>query len=641
MKVYLPFNSNDYNNIFSTLSISPRAFYPVRNYSFRRATPTVLNPFDKFILAYEAPVFHHRDFDIDGGYPILIETDISEENLIELELESTASFGFKVFAITNTVFLYNNFKLFFRNKKEQVEIEAKTLKSIETKFSKLAKENSEVAGKDHLYISNTNFLNLEYNEEITVFECFECERVYNKIAGAIVGYVTGKKKELNPEIRRLKNLSRELNNITSLLINNINQSDYRKFKERIIDCLNEIEYEVDKYENLETNILLSSNSNVNADFISKLKNSTILNINGFDLIIEGLLNSKVSLPVQLRIEDCRRKINSRFNTKYPENYIKKISSSIDKIKKVLKSIIEDNISLNYVDFQKIIKYYNSHFEIKSNLSEVDSRYFDVILRFLANYDDIKETDDLFRNRKKIIAELGQVLKEEFPEFIKGYPPRDYLINLYNSFESLTAKFNIMAVDSILFQSLGIMFTSGRDLNKYLNTIESIELDSNSIPLSLWGATYGFSSMPKTLTEIIFDDLEECQKLMSILKDANKNIFSLYKNKKSPFNYTELVETKKVDNTTNEETFKQEINQNKSPKGFIDEVINETKYGENEKLKLVLKNILSNQSNNNFLITKNDKIADFKVELHKKENKVKGIGQRKMEEIVSLYSEFWS
>jgi len=101
MKVYIPFNSNDFNSVFTTLSISPCSFYPNRKFSFKRATTTYLNESEDFLVGYEKPIFHNRELDKDYGFPVLIEIENTES-----EWQTTAN-GLNYIIIDNTVFLLN------------------------------------------------------------------------------------------------------------------------------------------------------------------------------------------------------------------------------------------------------------------------------------------------------------------------------------------------------------------------------------------------------------------------------------------------------------------------------------------------------------------------------------------------------
>ena len=130
MIVYIPFNSNDFNSVFTTLSISPCSFYNYRKYSFRRATTTYFNENEDFLIGLEKPLFHSREFDKDYGFPVLIAVELDKT---EIDFLTTAE-GIRYLIIDKTIYLFERFKLIFRSEKEQNETLAKSLKSIETKF---------------------------------------------------------------------------------------------------------------------------------------------------------------------------------------------------------------------------------------------------------------------------------------------------------------------------------------------------------------------------------------------------------------------------------------------------------------------------------------------------------------------------
>ena len=144
MKVYIPLNSNDFNSVFTTLSISPTLYYPNRKYSFKRASTTFLNENEHFLIGYENPIFHNRGIDIDNGFPILLETSI-DNKYSKLIKDKT---GVNYVIIDNTIFLFSDFKLIFRSERELNETLAKSLKSIETKYANIAKEKSVVIKED-------------------------------------------------------------------------------------------------------------------------------------------------------------------------------------------------------------------------------------------------------------------------------------------------------------------------------------------------------------------------------------------------------------------------------------------------------------------------------------------------------------
>jgi len=72
-KLYLPTSTLNFNNIFSSESISPLWFYGKRNFGYKRFEPVEPNSFQNSILLYNHyPAFEIKDYEQDN-YPMIIE----------------------------------------------------------------------------------------------------------------------------------------------------------------------------------------------------------------------------------------------------------------------------------------------------------------------------------------------------------------------------------------------------------------------------------------------------------------------------------------------------------------------------------------------------------------------------------------
>ena len=66
-KLYIPTSSLNFNNILSSESISPCAFYPRRGFGFKRFEKVELNNLDNVILLYDKyPYFDIVDSQIEN-----------------------------------------------------------------------------------------------------------------------------------------------------------------------------------------------------------------------------------------------------------------------------------------------------------------------------------------------------------------------------------------------------------------------------------------------------------------------------------------------------------------------------------------------------------------------------------------------
>lgn len=549
MKLYIPFNSNDFNSVFTTLSISPYSFYSSRKYSFKRASTSIINENENFLIGFNIPIFHNREFDNDNGYPILLETniDISEQEFNE------ANSGIKYISIEKTIFITNDFKLLFRSEKEMNETFAKSIKSIETKYASLAKNNSSVLKHDY-YVSDLPKLKFPSQNLNLNTTTFIWERKLNKILGTILGSSIAYINSIPKEWQEITNLIRFLNNNLSLYLNKIgDRNDFEKIQS--IETINRISHVFESIEKLEEAIMLDSN--INSDILNSFKSFKIFNTPVFNLLIEGFLSSpKIDLPISLKLEKLIRAINSKYNLKYPNNYINKINSVFNDLKVKIEKEMFQSRKNNLISNDDIITFNISdskiHIIIPQILNQNETEYLKQTISFFIKSDNIIDIEYFFINRRDILIELANHFKLNIKSFSESNE-RQYLIGLLKSFDSLRDGFNIAQTDNEVLKTLAILFTSGRDLFRYIENNEIEQIKNPIIYYSIWGSIYGASIIPKTLTEVIS---ESNTNLKTIISAFNKTIETFNKLKD---NNTIINET--VDKTNNlvesEQTFKQE------------------------------------------------------------------------------------
>lgn len=510
MRVYIPFNSNDFNSVFTTLSISPCSFYPNRKYSFKRATTTFLNESEDFLVGYEKPIFHNRELDKDYGFPVLIEIEIAES-----KWQTTAN-GLNYVIIDYTVFLLNNFKLLFRREKELNETFAKSLKSIETKYSALAKQNSEVIKVD-CFVNEIPFIQFPIvNNNFNSLTFFK-ERKLNRILGAILGSSIAYTNLTSKEWQEISILFRLLNNNLSLFLNKV--SDNNEFeKKQVLEITDKILKTYETIEKLEEAIMLGSNSSFTSELLNTLKQSKVFGISAFNLLIEGLLiTSKAELPLSLKLEKLKRAINSKFNSKYPSNYVERVNNAFSDVR----NKIEDEIYLsrknNKLTVDSLVRphFLNDKMEliIPEGLLENEKKYLLQCLKFFIETDNISDLETFFTNRKTILIDLAKHFKDTIDNF-DGSKERDYLVELLKSFDSLRGGFDISRTSNEVLKSIAVLFTSGRDLLRFIENNEREEIQHSLIYYTLWGSIYGAAILPKTLTESITEDKSNVKILIS-------------------------------------------------------------------------------------------------------------------------------
>ncbi len=537
MKVYIPFNSNDFNSVFTTLSISPCSFYPNRKYSFKRSSTSIINENEDFLVGFNQPVFHNRELDNDYGFPVLLETnfEISEQEFAE------ANSGIKYFPIEKTIFLTNDFKLLFRSEKEMNETFAKSLKSIETKYTSLAKINSTVLKQD-FYVSDLPKLKFPSHNLTSNTTTFKRERKLNKILGTILGSSIAYLNSTTKEWQEITNLIRFLNNNLSLYLNKIgDRNDFEKTQS--LEIISKISRVFENIEKLEETIMLDSN--ISSDILNSFKSFTIFNVPVFNLLIEGLLSSpKIELPISLKLEKLIRAINSKYNSKYPNNYIDRVNSAFNDLKTSIEKEIFLSRKNNVISNDGIITFdildSNVHILLPQILNQKETEYLEQTISFFIKTDSIIDIEYFFVNRKEILIELAN----HFKTSIKSFPEskeRQYLIDLLKSFDSLRGGFNIAQTDNEVLKTIAILFTSGRDLLRYIENNEREQINNPIIYYSIWGAIYGASIIPKTLTEVIAESNTNLKTIISAFDHTIKTFNSFTDNE--PITYDTFVTEK--------------------------------------------------------------------------------------------------
>lgn len=125
-------------------------------------------------------------------------------------------------------------------------------------------------------------------------------------------------------------------------------------------------------------------------------------------------------------------------------------------------------------------------------------------------DDFKEWEDINSEEKTLIIDYIRSLLKN----IKNYEPFDIDLIKRSSF-------------SVLLKSIALFILKGDDLEKLLNSLIENNLKTFKIAFGLWGATFGFSAIPKTLSKKLFEsDLKDIINIEIFLNALYKEIHSI-------------------------------------------------------------------------------------------------------------------
>lgn len=183
MKLYIPTTTLNFNNILSSETISPKAFYGKRGYGYKRWETVAENCLENGILLYKEPFSFNRPSNGLDDYPMLIELEMDESEIAELE--PCGDWGYKSSHSLMLTPVTTRF-IFFSEGHKRIAM-SKSETSAETKLTRL------YCGR--LSVESYPESSLEYNVadfETPDNEALETDKRQNKIKGFAYGYTIGR-----------------------------------------------------------------------------------------------------------------------------------------------------------------------------------------------------------------------------------------------------------------------------------------------------------------------------------------------------------------------------------------------------------------------------------------------------------------
>jgi len=521
-KLYIATSTLNFNNILATESISPEAFYGNRNFGYRRFTKVTPNPFSNSLIAYDkVPIFQITESDYDD-YPLIIEIskDLIKDDFVSNHFENN---GIKVFQLNKTIYLHpSKVKFFFFNEKEKNTALIKVEPSIETKLLPVYKKAISLISNDSIsfhwdksFISKISDLsNSEVSKQIDI------DSKINKLKGFYYSYLLGI--IISSSIKE-KTLKEEFISISQLILEFFNQKGKQTSSyQHIVDKLERLKLSIEnaggnkrvpKEELVKAKYLDESNINEQSkllDFLKVLKpekesvyqqleNKIEVNKNDILVLIDDLIeylpksNSKGILSVKI----------SRI-TQYISVLKKK------EIKKTDPLFLKENLNFNGF---KITQLTDNFFKNKG--ADLYRNIVNDILDYPIN------NIQTFKEEKINLAfRIGVILKEYIPNWEKS-KERNYFNSLMDNIENYQP-FDLKSHPSILLQSIALFIQKGEEAEKLIDSLIKNQLSDYRIALGLWGSIFGFSALPKTITNLLFEK-ENIEKTNLLYQDIQTKL----------------------------------------------------------------------------------------------------------------------
>ena len=506
MKLYIPTCTLNFNNIFSTESISPAAFYSQRRFGNKRFYRVEANDLDNVIMLYSKyPIFRVESNDIENS-PLVLEIDT--EDYLNDQFKKINEVGeVGVYVSASTIYL-NPFhvKAYFKSYIDLQSTLSKADQSLENKFSILYRSTFQIREEKNNNTILTWFSNRDSFEWESMYygsakdiplSYLEDDEIIDRLKGCAYCYLIGANMSVSKEVSRLKQLARKMKNVLSAIINSPNKKPTDIQDNILLDYIrefNKIYSEVDdnaKYNRkLIDDKLNNGPDNLTRDIIIKVIKY---------LGLEDALRNKLQLRPVYDANDLYSCLD--FPTESPSDAysaeIKRLNDAVLRIEKqeVSKSQKQSIEELMSIEGKNII--------IKDPLID-NNIYLNTLLNALIRKEHKQFMDENGTGELLSIAFIGGgKLKSCMAEIWEGSEQQKYINGLLSNLQQ-GSSFDLFFTNDQILQSFAAFCQKGEDVDRLYDYLQQCGINEYRFALAFLGATYGFASLPKTFTTSLID-----------------------------------------------------------------------------------------------------------------------------------------
>ena len=498
-KFYIPTSTLNFNNILSSESISPKAFYDKRGFGYSRWATIPENPFNNATLVYDSLCYFKRPKSDIEDHPLLVEILLDETKLKQAE-------GYWYYDHTLYLAPSTTRFLFFTETDKTITL-SMSESSLETKLLRLyARQIQTIQKPTELYkpISSDELCRLNERE-------IEKDIRTNKMKGMLYGYYIGAL--LSSDLDSVKHLNnlKEIHNIFAAILSSFEKRPTPYQNERLdvlFDYLNEQNADFKSlYEIISSSIdIKSKTKNVWAWIFGKQNN---------------LKNEDKS--VWLSYLQYAAENDSKENPA-----ITWIKTKIESAKQQMQT----NRRLLSPDDSEIVVMDNSVSSLK-NANIADKMEYRLCLSWINETLSDKSTNGKISTYKEELAKnLTFKAKAVYQDDWENSPTRAYLNDLRRHITG--AEFNYEWNNGVL-SSIATVIIAGDDWEKLLSFMQNKEMTDYKLAFAFYGTLNGFANMTRDFTDLLYS--QEKNYVWDVYKEFygqlyGESLSSYYENMKS-------------------------------------------------------------------------------------------------------------
>lgn len=484
-RFYIPTTSLNFNNILSSESISPKAFYKNRSFGYGRWGSIPENPLENSIVVYDFPFTFTRPTSEYEDHPLLIEV-LLDEDFSSTFMQVTDH----VFLCDKTIYLnpFSSKLLFFSEIDKKIALSMSEV-SIETKVLRLYQKKIQVVSFPNSWpqVSFSEVQVLNYSE-------IEKDKKINRMKGLLYGYYIGAILSSSKDILIKLNAARQILNIYASILSSIDRTASALQRNNLYELYQIIQPEIPLLKKLSG--IISDKGLI--DSIISIIRAEYGSIRG-EYNVDYLLAQLTSLPAN---PDAPNPVIEQTNNLI-KNYEFANRKAAIRVEVINKEIIISDLRLSSLE--------------GCNLSKNDKDLFIAWINDVFSKDEYngrtstfkeKLSDDVTLKAKELLgvewdSTNAKVILNDLRRHVRG------------------DEFNY-AWEENIFSALASVITKGDDWQKLLGFMQVKCLTDYRLAFAIYGTLNGFANLPRDFSDLLYES--DRAYVAEVYKEFYKQLF---------------------------------------------------------------------------------------------------------------------
>ena len=464
---YIPTSSLNFNNILSSESISPKAFYLNRSFGYARWASIPENPYENSIVLYDQIGYFERPQSDFEDHPMLVEVnldDVQESRLIPID-EHAAVCDFTIYLDPFST------RIFFFSENDRRIAMSLSDSSIETKFVRLYQKKISVISRPQFSYSLPD---PAFEKQSLKSNEIEKDQRINRMKGLLYGYYIGGLLSGSREDILKLNTLREIQNILAAILASFEHKATPQQRSRLKDL----------YSSLQPDI----------PFFTKLS-SLVAEKTLFDAIVSLVRGEYGYIRGEF---DADRKI-SQLLAAASQDGVNPVMEEISQLIRQAEDSMAKNVRpISVLDGELVLgEDYTPKLNLQS-ISDGDKTLYKAWISEVLSKNEYSGKISTFK--EALSDDVTRKAKEVCDTEWKGSYPEITLNALRRHVRG--DEFNHSWNNDVL-SSLSAVIIRGDDWQKLLHFMQEKMMTDYRVAFSMYGTINGFANLPRDFTDVLF------------------------------------------------------------------------------------------------------------------------------------------